>query len=1420
MFYSIWMQFKIFKKVSFVIILLIAISGFFTKALVNPEFQANYEIWQSWDKILDDFVKLEASSKVGKDPDLSIFKDLYENFQKVFPNLPQKKTYKIVYEQCNLLVQDLMNWYSYTKFTNFQNNCQKEINKVMKEINNSYTVKAKVKVSPQQWPAPLTVTLDARDSIDPSSDTIPSENYYWWYKDNKWVDREIGKGSVLYYTFPEEGKYYVHLTVRSANHKTKWILDWSTTFTVDVSPKSANIVVYVGWQKMKEGKYTKVWIKEARKWLVFDWSATTAKWWRKILYHYWQITNDRWFKYATNKKNWKPDTIKVSLPDNWEYAVTLTTIDNENNKVSQTFLLKISDPIAIITADKTNWNTSMEFKFDGNKSYSIQSRVKLYTWEIYNDKWDKIYTEQKPEITKKFDKPWIYIVKLTVTDEAWEKDQDTVKINVESTPPEAQFTIKPLSQWEYPSQFILDASNTTDVDVSNWYDHLSYKWTFSDNNYAKIDKSYDNWKRVIVSFDKKWKYQITLEAKDAFGKTSKITKDVEIKSSLRPVIIVSPKAASWWKTIIFVAKSNKEIMNYEWDFGDWISRTVQTNSIRHKYEEAWTYQVKLKATARDWEENTITTLVFIWEKDKPIVAYKVKDKLMNIMRQKDFCEIKNWSWEKIKIPAYKIDRYEDFTLDISDSVNVKWKKSDLKSYFQPEWWEIYTKQVFKYHFSDLWCQYVDVFVEDTKANKTDHKRVWFKVYNALPTLEKIQLKFPQYWNEIWVWLQTENTRVNILSDKKFDPLIVKVEAIGATDPDWSISYFTRYYYDKNNPDHIFESRISPWNAPYAYFSLPKTIPGEYVFGVRMTDNDWWQISSEEIIWQSAVIPIFPDEKNLDVPMVSLVEDKLNIKVWDEVTFTVKSKILSQRKDFEAKKTNKFDFDWDWTIDLITKDDVVKHVYKKPHINGVIPKVEVVYRWYKWTAFGEKIIVKNWLKPVLLYTTIDKTLLLRDNSIWDITKKTICFDHNLCKKDESFKVSQWNAFIFEYPDYWQYVLEYHIEDDFGNKITERHLINLKKDKSDKIVQLVSIPEAKEIKWEPVIRVWNSLDNSVLMYIKYKWVWDCYVDTDIWKDSDWDWIADNDRDLECNQPNKLVKYDPNFDKVVWKIYYDDMSAWWLKKMMTQTFTVKFIDYNVKLSPQEQEKYDEITDIIKKIDSSITWNQNLLAELLKLRNSLWSNADVADSVVTLYWILEKDNDVKITKEVRNQIERLLESLSNAWVVAALWWWKYEQAKQEILSILPPNLKTDVKPYFQQIDDILKQQKWSWDLTDATKDKIKTLLNNIIQRISKNTVVNYDEQWENDILKDDFDLVIQPQICEIANYYKIKTKTCWGFEEKVEKTSAKIVKTTNTWLSSILKRILIVGWVVLLLFVLTIIYFAIKARQTNEEDEEEEEE
>ncbi|MBQ9553840.1 hypothetical protein IJU97_02515 [bacterium] len=76
-------------------------------------------------------------------------------------------------------------------------------------------------------------------------------------------------------------------------------------------------------------------------------------------------------------------------------------------------------------------------------------------------------------------------------------------VYVESTPPSPQYTITATNKWTYPSEFVLDASSSTDIDVTNGYDQLTYEWSFSNDNAKEITETQENNKIITVLFNEK-----------------------------------------------------------------------------------------------------------------------------------------------------------------------------------------------------------------------------------------------------------------------------------------------------------------------------------------------------------------------------------------------------------------------------------------------------------------------------------------------------------------------------------------------------------------------------------------------------------------------------------------------------------------------------------------------------------------------------------------------------------------------------------------------------------------------------------------------------------------------------------------------------------------------------------------------------
>jgi hypothetical protein len=68
----------------------------------------------------------------------------------------------------------------------------------------------------------------------------------------------------------------------------------------------------------------------------------------------------------------------------------------------------------------------------------------------------------------------------------------------------------------------------------------------------------------------------------------------------------------------------------------------------------------LTVTGKRGQKNTITTQVFIGEKDYPVGAYTITNNSQNIIQPNESC-----SGEQ----AFPIKRLEKFNVDINDSVN-------------------------------------------------------------------------------------------------------------------------------------------------------------------------------------------------------------------------------------------------------------------------------------------------------------------------------------------------------------------------------------------------------------------------------------------------------------------------------------------------------------------------------------------------------------------------------------------------------------------------------------------------------------------------------------------------------------------------------------------------------------------------------
>lgn len=1376
-----------------------------SNAVVSNEYIANHEIQTDRQKILGLLVEIDAGSKVGDPLPVAKFAELNASFQNVFPKFPQLYTFKVVYQQCLTLSQWLTTYTNadyQNKMSSFLTNCYKPLSDILKQINTKYSVIANAKVSPWNGPAPLVVTLDARTSTDPSNDTIPSKNYYWYYRDTNGQDKAIGIWPVVNATFTEAGSYLVHLTVRSSNKSTEWIFDWEKTMSVDVSPKTANITVYANSQKVNKDIKTKISIQEAEKGVVFDGTATVPMGGRQILSHKRSLTAKEWFAFAKDGDG-KPDIIRVVMPGQGEYKLTLTTKDNEGNAVSESYTLIVSDPVAIIKQTPDAGTTSTIFSFDAAASYSIVSVLKMYTRNIYDQNGNTIETYQWQSIKQNFKKPGAYTVKLTVQDKLWQVNVDSVQIFVESSDPIPQFTMTPSNTWKDPSEFVFDASLSSDIDKTNRFDTLSYERFLGDTSKARVVVAEQNNEKIRVQFDAVGKHSIKLVAKDDFGKQTEISKDLEIKSILRPEIYAIPIATQRGNPINFVVKSNQPIVNYIWDFGDGDTRTIQSEKISHVYKTAWVYTVTLKVSWANGSSNEVSKTVFVWEKGTPVWWYTVIDKFGNTLTQKETC-LQNIGGNEIFTPAYQVDRYKDITIDPSISVNSKWQKSDLQFYYQPKNGEIYKNKSFVYKFDELWCSYVDLTIEDTSISKDATIRVRFKVINALPHLDNLVLAFPQYGNEVGIWFQENNVK-DIFNDT-FDPLIVKVTALNAIDPDGFISYFKRYYSYKDDPTRYLETKITPGNIPYAFFSLPR-IPGEFTFGVIMYDNDDGKRNNEEIVGNGPLVFFPPDITKPDIPMVTLKTSHSVVEIWDEVQFDVISKVISDRPDFVQERAIQYDFDGDGVRDMITKSDRVKYVYTKPNEFGYRPRAAVLYRGYKGVWQAGNIIVRDSIKPMLLSDSFDRFAIFRDVSIGEIATKSICLDMKDCRAGSKYLTSTGYMFSTTYPRYDKYYISMDVSDKFANTASKKRALSLTTGQKTSAIHVLSIPQASTTSQWTEFFVGKNLNNSILFYVLYDIdQGTCYVDTDLSMDTDNDGNSENDKDFLCNTL-RLQVYTPSYQSVKWRIYHTDSN----NQLTSTDFSVSFLDIDTQMDTGTLAVYKEVLQLIASLPASASGSmadfQNLL---IQLKDNMIDQTATKSNIVAVRDYREK-NTLSLDEAQTRSLENIFTRLSDKSVIAAQWGNAYQQAKSEILEALPVNLRVDVDALFADLESAVSE---SDDLSQ--QDKRKAIIQSILDLIQKNVAAANQPVKETQIDQLDIDMIVLPNICKIMEFYTLVSPLC------PNTTDVKIIEDTRVSGQSKTGWVKIVLWIVGIgagIFVLLIIIFAIRAKikQANEEDDDE---
>ncbi len=1346
------------------LVLLVNSIGF---AKVPAQYFPNYDIRPYLEKLKEFIIEFDAKSEIWQEQSID-FGKFYSNFLNLKKYLPQGVDNEKTYLACESLSKDLSTRFSFIQYSSFRDRCIVPLRKIMQKIDTSKTVVAKIKASPTKGNAPLTVTFDGTQSIDPSNDTIPNDNFFRYFKDINGEYVPIGRGPIVKYTFRHPGKYIVHLTVRSSN-KSQWIFDWQASVTINVLPKSAKLILQAFGRVLNPDVPFKIATTEAQRGFIVDASATHPLGGREIInYHFWVEQLNPTSRTVYEKSwEWTPKIFKIKLPEKWEYRFNLEITDNTQKKEKESWPVIVEDPVALITFSPAQGNTSTLFSFDAWASYATQAKIISYKWQIKDEDGKIIHNSLQKSFQFQFPKAGVYTVLLQVKDDLGNQSVDVIHLNVASTPPVANFVVQPLKKWKYPSVFILDGTYSWDPDVVKGEDKLFYQWGFSNLQNIKILEGDLNSPSLTVAFEKKWEYVISLTVRDLQGNASTKEEKIKIQTALRPEIIPKPRVVRLGNPIIFEGRANQKVAFWQWDFGDGTVKKTERPKVSYTYSQAWAYNVTLSVNSLAWEEqNEVTEMIFVGEKDKPIPVWEIKINNRLILPKYLKCgdEFKQ---------AYPVQRRENVTIDFSKSLNTQGISKDLEIIIKPDDSRAATTPILNHQFQELGCHKVEVFVTDKRNGAQTKTTLWFNVENAKPTLSSLIINLPQFKNTQTMYLNMGN----MASTPQMlpSPLLVEVMANGLKDPDGKISYIVWYYYEDGDPNNLLAAKTTPGNISTVVFTLDSFQPGKkYVFGLKMVDNDNDSIRSEKIIGKWPVIFIPSSYTNTDIPIVSLDVTPTTAEVGEQVKFKVKSELVSGKPDFKDARVIKYDFDGDGIYDLITKKEEVTYTYSKP--GTYTPKVEVDYKGNKWFDYGDKVLIRIGLKANFIYTGKDKTFIFRDVSVGDITKRQWCPAYPKCNLGALKWIEDQTYFGYTYDSYKNYKVLLKIEDKYWNKKSALKNIKAKPQKLDQL-EILSIPEIKN----DTIRVGINLNNAVLYHVIWQGSGDCFVDSDVSIDTNSDGDPTNDRDFDCNE-TVLFSYLPRGKTTYAHIYYPGGG---------KELKVEFLDFDINIPGDLKWAYTQLDQIILKLEKytnpEIAYLKNLL---VSIRNSLiaWVPSD-ADIQQALIWL--QTNSDQLSSDLAQQIKQILEDLSvpaqpPTQLVG------YEYYKQTIINYFPQDTQPKIRAIFEEIES-------NPDMSDEQK---KNKLEEILKEAKKLVEEGILEEWEF--------FSISREICSLLDYYSISSPTC-------QQPTDQIVSKTTSIVGKIIRLILIIIGVLVVIFVALIILFAIKARKEEKEAEEE---
>lgn len=1140
-------------------------------------------------KITDEFFVLRNKYEINQSIDSASAKRILDLAQKGYNYLPDSLSNKNYYNYLKTSIERGLlypnNDANYTAILTAIDNYL--------EKTNIQSIKWSVEAFPKTWNAPLLVTL-RWNVVDPTWTQIPAYNYTWWIYEN-WAKKILGDNISMTHLFKEEWTFAVFLDVSSSHKNEKGYIDvlpFSSRAEVTVKEKIASVIIKVNWNTLLSDNELKFTPDEARYWLLFDATSSSATSGAEFIETIWDFWNG-----VTREYTWDPRVERVVYAKEWDFTVSLKLKTNELKQIERKFNINIHDPISTINSSQEEGFLWDKFTFSAQTTWNDKNLS--YAWEIIDLNKDEVILRKSWTLfTYSFAEKGKYNIKMIVTDPSWESDVDSKIIYINSRAPSADFT-STIPLINKPNRVFLDATKSFDPDFSD-DGKLKYSWII-DWNRVELEEPNFNGSTWYFVFDSVWDHSVVLVAEDPDGISSQKKDKVTIKSILSVDFFAFPRVTQRLNNIKFVSES-PEAKFYEWDFWDGDTKWWSNSEITHSYDRSGIFNVKLKVRDANDKENTFTKNVYIWDSDAPYSFVSVRDTSKNdIIYDNSAC---GWEW------AYVVNRVDTITFSWGESINITGKNDGL-TYSWKLWKDSYkNSKEFTKKFDELGCFPIKLTVKSNDNWKTHSTLVNVDVRNLKPILSSIDIR--------------------VVNDQT-DPVIVNVDALWAQDRDWVIqSYLWYYYTDVDSEPQDFRSTKFPTTS----FVLPK-ITWNYYFVVVMKDNNEDLITSEEITGSKYFMALTWD--NLNTPLVKLTVDDSSVAIWDEVTFTSNvENILGQ--DLSKKVKYSWDFDWDGFYDKESSSNTETYKYLTSGEKHI--KVKAKYKWFSNTK-SITINVSNVLKPDFWYISVwskfiffDESIWTSDTTVWDLWDGTIInnqkyvihtYTDSKVSHQVKLKISEWTKVK-----------------DIEKKVV-KNVKNIILAKKEWLVLFSNLPivedeiAIEEDGSEVFIYLWES-KPGITNYV---------IDNDIEYDSDLNGSSDDDEDnskLDSYTSWGPIKINLNQNKFQKIRAFVKNSSWEVVDSKDIIITKNYIkeeivDINNIVFEGVSESIKLKIEKLKEFVSNLPKEHKLKALMYvqKLKDEWSDNREKTNVILELEWFIY-DTWVENTEEIINLLESLL--------------------------------------------------------------------------------------------------------------------------------------------------------------------------------------